>query len=208
MKMKNLLQELYDRIADSDFLEHVKCMNPSYSFRKIYRDDLTGYPNSRDLRRSIKKLSKKKQSVAIYTIDATGLKFLNDNHGYKAGNELISMALDTSEQVASKYGGKTYREYGDDFVVLIHGIDEVLAGTIPNEIEQLCKPYRCEHIPMNFPLRLHIGHAFSSDGKNLFELLDISREETNKKRKEFYETHPALDGRNRNKHTSVLVKSQ
>ncbi len=204
--MRNLLKELYDRIKYSDFLERAKCINPIYSYNKIYKDRLTGYPNGEALRRDIRKVSRKGQSVAIYAMDVIGLTKLNNDplYGHDVGDELIKMGLEISNKVISHFRGRVYRDYGDDYVAILTNVDESTVKTIPGRIENCCRAHEKTNtkLPPNFPMNMIIGYKFSPDGKDIVNGedligLDEARKEMSKKKKEFYEKYPELNGRNR-----------
>lgn len=207
--MKNLLRELYSRIECSDFLECVKCMNPVYAYRKLNTDDLTGYPNGRALRRHIRKVSRAGQSVTIYAIDVIGLTKLNKKYGHDVGDELIKTGLEISDRVVSHFGGRVYRNYGDDSVAILTNIDEETAKIIPGRIENSCRIHvnTNSKLPPDFPINIVVGYIFSPDGKGIVNGkdligLDDAIKEMSRKKEEFYKKHPELNGRNRHNNSN------
>jgi GGDEF domain-containing protein len=198
--MRNLPTLITDLYLDTkDFLR---------SLEFLYKDELTGYPNGRALRRDIRKISRTGCPVLIYSIDMIGLSKLNDNYGHDAGDELIKIGLEISTKVVSYFGGKVYREYGDDYMAILTRVDEDITGSIPARIENYCRAYKNTNpntkLPSKFPIHMIIGYKFFPDGRNIaigknLVGLDDTKKIMSEKKKEFYENNPDLDGRNKNR---------
>jgi len=215
--IKELMKELYTKIEEFDLLEHVKCISPSYSYPRIYRDTLTGYSNSESLVKDLNRLSKYDQSLAIYTADVAGLKYTNEKHSHHIGNLLIILGSRILKKAVSDYNGKVYRVYGDDYVVIVEGISEEDAEKIPHTISNLCETIDNDRrgsfedvsvadIPMEIPIHLHVGFTYSSHRGNRYVDLDNARKATNRKKIEFYTEYPELDMRNKRNNHHLINK--
>ena len=60
--------------------------------------------------------------LGIVYLDVNNLKIVNDKQGHEYGDELIKIAAKIIEDSFGKYG-KAYRIGGDEFCVLLAGID-------------------------------------------------------------------------------------
>jgi len=215
--IKELLKELHAKIEEFDLLERVKCVSPSYSYPRIYRDALTGYSNSESLVKDLNRLSKYDQSLAIYTADMAGLKYANDKCSHGIGNLLIILGSRILKKAVSDYKGKVYRVYGDDYVVIVEGISEEYAEKIPHTISNLCETIDNDRrgsfedvsvadIPIEIPIHLHVGFTYSSHKKNRYVDLDTARRETTREKIKFYKEYPELDMRNKRNNHHLINK--
>lgn len=119
-----LYEEIMD-VAKKDTL--TKCYN-----RKYYDDTL-------------KKLSSKIYSMAVYDLD--NFKYVNDYHGHKKGDEVLvkiaQMALDS----VKPYGGNVIRYGGDEFIIILHEdinvmekVMEGIRGEVERHFKSVCLP--------------------------------------------------------------------
>ncbi len=94
-----------------------------------YVDDLTGLKNRRAYDEEMNRLLEGGlQDDLIYLMmDVNGLKKANDILGHAAGDELLTGAAQTIQEVFGQFG-TCYRTGGDEFVVIAFGSKETLAG--------------------------------------------------------------------------------
>jgi diguanylate cyclase (GGDEF)-like protein len=129
--------------------------------------------------------------LSIIAIDLNGLKIINDEQGHAAGDamlrrtgEALAKAVDPSHCVA--------RVGGDEFIVLLSGVDErgVLAvqERIDSMIEMNNQFYPGQH------LSLAMGKATCQSGDQLDEALQRADQGMYEEKKRFYQEH-ALDRR-------------
>ncbi|MCR5144836.1 MAG: GGDEF domain-containing protein [Lachnospiraceae bacterium] len=95
-----------------------------------YVDYLTGLKNRRAFEETVEKNKKYKNKVAIFC-DLNSLKYVNDNLGHSAGDQLITKFSNILQE--NFPDGKLFRISGDEFVVLlkepaIKGIDDRMSG--------------------------------------------------------------------------------
>lgn len=92
---------------------------------KSNTDELTGLYNRRSLVEDEMEYNTKglPQDFLVVSMDIDGLKYINDNFGHVAGDELITGAATCMKQVLAKYG-KIYRMGGDEFIALLEVPEE------------------------------------------------------------------------------------
>ena len=89
--------------------------------RKSISDSLTGLKNRRGYQSIIDSLKDDERVVAVFC-DANGLKAINDNAGHQAGDEFIKKIAGILKDTFSD--GEICRISGDEFVVILTGVDE------------------------------------------------------------------------------------
>lgn len=103
-------------------------------------DGLTGLKNRHAMDRFVGRMANEKMSedIVVLMLDINGLKYVNDNIGHDAGDELIKGAAECMVKVFGTTG-EIYRTGGDEFVIiclskeepvkeLVKEMDEVVAG--------------------------------------------------------------------------------
>ena len=125
--------------------------------KKMYlTDELTGIKNRRgyeqDLNLILDRAQRRILYVAIAIIDMDGLKYINDNHGHKAGDEClkaVARALSSvtgNDETAARYGG-------DEFAaILISENNPKRSSTFESDFE---KALTKEAALMNVPYTIH-----------------------------------------------------
>lgn len=130
---------------------------------------------------------------ALLYVDLDYFKLINDSHGHEAGDKvLVEIAqrlssLIRKDDAAARFGG-------DEFVVYLHGVPEVLA------IQQLCDKLRMKleaPIVLANSKRVHVGISFGlamypADGPDIETLLRVADSrmfEDKKKRKAEADAH-------------------
>ena len=102
---QGLKYDLISKLAYSDGLTGL-------GNRTAYLEQLEAYENN----------PKENMHLGIVYLDVNNLKSVNDKQGHEHGDELIKVAAKIIEDSFGKYG-KAYRIGGDEFCVLLAGID-------------------------------------------------------------------------------------
>ena len=99
------------------------------------RDSLTGLYNRKFIEEEIKRFNVKRQlPLSLIMADINGLKMVNDTYGHEMGDKLLIKAAKLlentcrEEDLVSRWGG-------DEFVVLLPGIDEEVVSKIYKRIK-------------------------------------------------------------------------
>lgn len=90
-----------------------------------YKDALTGIANRRAYEEEIEKIESKKKtyrSMIVVSADVNKLKFVNDNFGHAAGDQLICGAAQIMKDEFGKHG-KVFRTGGDEFIIFLYNVD-------------------------------------------------------------------------------------
>lgn len=141
-------------------------------------DSLTGLPNralfAEQLKQALSYCKRHQRVLAVMLLDLNKFKPVNDQYGHALGDELLKQvakrllaSVRTSDTVA--------RIGGDEFVILLHQIDDINQANIVSEkIQQiLSEPFLIEENPIQ--IGCSIGTAFyPQDGADLLELTKIA----------------------------------
>ena len=135
-------------------------------------DDLTGIPNRRKLIQDIDNILIDKESDSGYVLffDLDGFKYVNDDLGHQAGDELL-LQVGQALQNGSLTGGHCYRHSGDEFVLVYKDISpKWLQEIIGFVMEIFTKPWYLRDNMVNCTCSMGIAH-YPEDGCNALELL-------------------------------------
>ena len=106
--------------------------------------------------------------VSIIMIDLDGLKVANDGWGHEAGDALLRRTGEVLSSVVAK-PWHAARIGGDEFAVIMPGMDEEAAAMVATDIEELLAMNN-QFYP-GLPLTLSMGMATSAPGERLEELV-------------------------------------
>jgi len=142
-----------------------------------YRDVLTGLKNRLALEEALPTILAEAQdtdtSAAIIFIDLDGFKEVNDNLGHKAGDTLLVRAARRMNHVV-KETGTTYRQGGDEFIVVLPRADRGLAAATAGQlVERLRSHYVIEGSRVNTGASMGIAMA-PTDGESVEDILDAA----------------------------------
>lgn len=109
----------------------------------IVKDALTGVNNRHELNKSLELAIEQYPCSSISLIDIDRFKYINDHFGHDAGDRvLISIAACIQQEMDTE--DKLFRLGGDEFLLLHHGKDQLLAretsNRILNKVRQLPSP--------------------------------------------------------------------
>lgn len=142
-----------------------------------YRDVLTGLKNRLALEEALPTILADAQDTdtqaAIIFIDLDGFKEVNDNLGHKAGDTLLVRAARRMNHVVGD-NGTTYRQGGDEFIVVLPRADRGLAAATAGQlVERLRSHYVIEGNRVS--TGASIGIAISpTDGESMEAILDAA----------------------------------
>lgn len=123
-------------------------------------DELTGLYNRRGFENASKaiKESKEKKDYCIVMMDLNGLKYVNDNIGHDAGDELIIGSAHCMEHAFCSHG-KVFRVGGDEFIALLECSRKELDAAIAT-FNHLTSNWKGEHID---ELTVSLGAMMSAE---------------------------------------------
>lgn len=115
----------------------------------IYFDRLTGLP-SKELMQdrldyAIRSAKRGNHTVTIIHVGPENFRYVNENLGHQAGNELLCMLAGRLEEFIWE-GDSVGRMHGDQFCLIMNNVEshERLNIAIPRLLELLNRPFRCE----------------------------------------------------------------
>jgi diguanylate cyclase (GGDEF)-like protein/PAS domain S-box-containing protein len=113
-------------------ITHLKAAEERLRFEAAH-DDLTGLANRRHFEEELRKRLKGGSEGAVVIIDLDHLKFINDSMGHSAGDQVLrEIAAALAKEV--RESDVVARLAGDEFVVLLEGVDVETARGRTNEI--------------------------------------------------------------------------
>jgi diguanylate cyclase (GGDEF)-like protein len=128
--MDHVPRPTYDSVAEGlKTLARAVCTNlelrrSNLRFRKIAQTDaLTGLPNRRAVMTALSDLRARGMPVAVILIDLDYFKEVNDGHGHATGDGLLQV-IGARLQSATRQGDIAGRIGGDEFVLLLVGVDD------------------------------------------------------------------------------------
>jgi diguanylate cyclase (GGDEF)-like protein len=102
------------------------------------RDGLTGLLNRRALDDRLARLRGASGDIGVVLLDVDRLKEINDSYGHAVGDEALRQAASALLD-RTRAGGDAYRFGGDEFLLLVEGVDEDgiagIAGRVRASIE-------------------------------------------------------------------------
>ncbi|MNW39512.1 Cyclic di-GMP phosphodiesterase Gmr [compost metagenome] len=109
-------------------------------YELAYRDPVTGLLNRHGLD-FFWSVYKKKENLALLSLDLDQFKEVNDTYGHQAGDQLLREISKHLKQVTNK-NQLAYRMGGDEFLFIMKNFDankvEILAGLI---LDNISRPY-------------------------------------------------------------------
>lgn len=150
-----------------------------------FHDSLTDLKNRASFEEAQIKI--KTTEATIISIDANGLKRLNDTVGHEAGDKMIKAI---AKSLKAAFGDNAYRVGGDEFIVLLCGIDKKTVKEHLAYFEKMLEKYSKED---QVEYRVAIGTAYGGDSvQKMLEEADKKMYECKNKMKNTY--NPNFDG--------------
>ncbi len=173
------------------------------------RDSLTGLPNRVSLQRDLEEAMENGEKGAILQLDIDDFKFINDNHGHRAGDQLLISVGSILCDVVTEREATVYRLGGDEFA--IH-MPDALRNDVQSLAEQTLNALRrfTPQVPNGrdySPLTASIGIAMYPFQGNEFATLltnvDIAMYQAKADGRNRYVTHDASSEEIRTTHRRV-----
>ncbi len=128
-----------DKTKDEDINETEYKTKAEKRGKSLYIDDLTQIFNRRYLSekvpRFLDRAKEKKRNIAFFMFDMDDFKSINDVHGHRAGDKaLVHITKKISQRIRRR--GTAIRYAGDEFVLLVPGIDKLKAWEFGTEIQK------------------------------------------------------------------------
>jgi len=138
-------------------------------------DELTGLQNLRALREFFSnELAKNKTPCAILMMDMDNLKWINDNFGHVAGDEVLRKVAATirSELRAED---ECFRYGGDEFVAVVRNADPSKVDSLVKRLKDKVAALKFERDGKVFSTGISVGVAFyPADSDNPFTVLSMA----------------------------------
>lgn len=122
--------------------------------------------------------------VGAIFIDMNGLKKINDQLGHDIGDELLRRMGNILNRTIANTGFTASRIGGDEFVILLKGVDErTLQATISTiqELLNIDNQYYVMH-----RMSISIGHALTNANESIKNMLKRADQEMYRKKKTYY----------------------
>ena len=139
-------------------------------------DSLTGLGNRHALNQTLMLLVDMSTTVGVCYSDINGLKTVNDEQGHEAGDELLKNTADIFASVFKKK--YCYIIGGDEFIVIMPEVDEDIFETMVHKLKTKLKT-----------ISVSIGYIWSSDSKNIKNIVREADEAMYGSKAEYYKTH-------------------
>jgi diguanylate cyclase (GGDEF)-like protein len=155
-------------------------------FHSSYGDVMTGLYNRRAYHDHLDRLRDRTSlnDIVIIVFDVNGLKFINDNFGHAAGDELINGAAETILNAFSPHG-KCYRTGGDEFCAILDKPIENLKMTL-RKFDYEVASWEGELVK-NLSISYGVIRAADYEDAAIDDLIYRADEKMYKKKKEYYD---------------------
>ncbi len=150
--------------------DRVKTQKQNLYYEFAYKDGLTKLLNRRAYEEELEKLNRSiPDNLICVSMDLTRLKYVNDNFGHAAGDELISEAGRLITESFGKYG-KIFRTGGDEYYGLLQAdLSEFEAAK--KKLDEACESWRGTY---SSSLKIAVGAASLQDVEDK-QILEICK---------------------------------
>lgn len=132
------------------------------------RDGLTRLFNRRSFEEKMRTLEGRELAcMSLLSVDVNGLKFINDTLGHLAGDRMIIAAANIINNLFGELG-HVARIGGDEFGVIIEGVDEDEIERLLSQLERDVEQYKLKN---SEGLSLSYGYSFHVSGAVNMELM-------------------------------------
>lgn len=158
------------------FLDITECKSETDELNEMaYIDRLTQVYNRNAYEKELKRLKGLHMSLGVILIDINGLKQINDTQGHQEGDNMI---IQTAHFLTVFCGNQLpYRIGGDEFVLLLEGVDEVELQYIVTMIHSYKNVY------------LSCGNCWHNDSSNVEKMIREADEKMYLEKQTYYQTH-------------------
>ena len=167
-------------------VDRVKTQKRNLYYEFAYKDGLTKLLNRRAYEEELEKLNRSiPENQICVSMDLTRLKYVNDNFGHAAGDELISEAGRLITEAFGKYG-KIYRTGGDEYYGLLQAdITEFEAAK--ENLDKMCESWKGVY---SSSLKVAVGAATLKDveNKDILEICKYADKRMYQAKAEWYES--------------------
>jgi diguanylate cyclase (GGDEF)-like protein len=136
------------------------------------RDNLTGLLGHRAFHERLREALQTGGTFALASVDIDDFKQINDRHGHPVGDEALRRVADALRG-AVRDGDTVFRVGGEEFAVLIHGLDARDAVPVAERLRSVVSK-----ADFHLPLRVSVGLASwpgdATDGATLLERADAA----------------------------------
>ena len=152
-------------------------------------DMLTGVRNRNEMNNVVDRYSKGEAIVSaplgIIFADLNGLKLINDQEGHDAGDALLKRAsLALCEVFDPEY---IYRAGGDEFSIIIPGLDEAAVDQKIAQVREVSKKYEA--------VSLALGGSIAPKQTDIHQALRDADKKMYQDKRKYYEKHPEKESR-------------
>ena len=155
------------------------------------KDMLTGVMNRNQMNNYVDSLCRSvdgdSTSVGVIFADLNGLKATNDLEGHGAGDRMLKNAASVLRQQFDEE--QIFRAGGDEFAIIVTGIEEAELDEKIEKIRQACEQYD--------NIAFAIGGCVEADSRNVRMALRCADERMYEDKRLFYEKHPERANENR-----------
>lgn len=172
-------------------LEHAvsmikKGMTADFVSRLAYEDGLTGLGNRTAYNEMLASIAENNREHSVFMFDVNHLKYVNDNLGHAAGDNLITAAANIIQENFGNIG-KCYRIGGDEFVCISdqgHDTDKVLS-----DFFEAISKYNTEYI-QDFPLIIAAGGCMCNKNEDIYHAVAVADKNMYDCKTELKKNHP------------------
>ena len=142
-------------------------------------DGLTGLANHRllldSLSREVERGMESQRPLAVLMLDINGFKLFNDTYGHALGDEALRLVAGVLQKL-TKDSGIPGRYGGDEFLVILPGVDKAAAGAYAERLSAAVGEIEFQAGDgARVPIRLSLGLAsFPEDTKSSDHLLAVA----------------------------------
>jgi diguanylate cyclase (GGDEF)-like protein len=145
----------------------------------MLQDNLTGLANRKQFviafENSVKMSIQKKRNISLLLIDLDGLKSINEVHGHKSGDLVISTFASLLSQCI-KFSDQVFRYGGDQFTVILNHTEDT---SVTDLVKQICKVLDSNVIMREFDIACSIGRADVTNHDDFNSLVERTEQSLN-----------------------------
>ena len=149
-------------------------------------DEVTGMLNRRAFEEECARIKKEGScgQISVIMMDVNGLKYVNDNYGHAAGDELLISAAHCMQNTFSEFG-KVFRIGGDEFVALMTCSRERIEDAVKT-FHYLTATWSSSHIKA-FTVSIGIAVGAEQQEADLDLLIELADKHMYEDKDEYYE---------------------